>query len=45
MIKPTDGRKDGDVDQRRDAGFLARFKEFWATSAAVDHQTSVLGRV
>ena len=42
MIKPTDGHKDGDVDKRQDAGFLARFKEFRATSVAVDHQTSVL---
>lgn len=30
------------MDQRNDAGFLARFKEFKATSLAVDHQTSVL---
>ncbi len=42
MIKPTDGSRGEDMDPRRDAGFLARFKEFKATSVAVDHQTSVL---
>ena len=42
MIKPTDGHKDDDVDERQDIGFLARFKEFRATSTAVDHHTSVL---
>ena len=30
------------AEQSRDAGFLARFKEFRPTSLAVDHQTSVL---
>ena len=42
MIKPPNGPEDGDVDDRQDARFLARFKEFRATSVAVDHQTSVL---
>jgi multidrug efflux pump len=32
----------GTAEQRRDPGFLARFKEFRPTSLAVDHQTSVL---
>ena len=42
MIKPTDGSGSDYVDPREDAGFLARFKEFKATSVALDHQTSVL---
>ena len=45
---PGEGRNEGarnslgTAEQRRDPGFLARFKEFRPTSLAVDHQTSVL---
>ena len=38
---PDSGGHDS-VEHRHDAGFLARFKEFRATSLAIDHQTSVL---
>jgi multidrug efflux pump subunit AcrB len=42
VIKPPGEQGSGDVDERQEAAFLSRFKEFRMTSAAVDHQTSVL---